>query len=44
MGDALAQWRPQFEDTDLTEERALLMPFGGAADCITERFRICAVL
>ena len=38
MGDAIAQWRPQFEDTDLTEERALLMPFGGAADCITDSF------
>ncbi|HKU66987.1 MAG TPA: tRNA (N6-isopentenyl adenosine(37)-C2)-methylthiotransferase MiaB [Candidatus Baltobacteraceae bacterium] len=38
MGDALAQWRVQFEDTDLTEERALLMPFGGAADCITDAF------
>lgn len=38
MGDALAQWRPQFDDTDLTEERALLMPFGGAADCITDAF------
>jgi tRNA-2-methylthio-N6-dimethylallyladenosine synthase len=38
MGDALAQWRTQFEDTDLTEERALLMPFGGAADCITDSF------
>ena len=38
MGDAIAQWRPQFEDTDLTEDRALLMPFGGAADCITDAF------
>ncbi len=38
MGDALVQWRPQFEDTDLSEERALLMPFGGAADCITDAF------
>lgn len=38
MGDALAQWRPQFEDNDLTEERALLMPFGGAADCVTGAF------
>ncbi|HEY9181216.1 MAG TPA: tRNA (N6-isopentenyl adenosine(37)-C2)-methylthiotransferase MiaB [Candidatus Baltobacteraceae bacterium] len=38
MGDAIAQWRPQFEDTDLTEERALLMPFGGAADCISDAF------
>ena len=38
MGDAIAQWRPQFDDTDLTEERALLVPFGGAADCITDAF------
>jgi tRNA-2-methylthio-N6-dimethylallyladenosine synthase len=38
MSDALAQWRPQFEDTDLSEERALLMPFGGAADCVTDAF------
>ena len=38
MSDAIAQWRPQFEDSDLTEERALLMPFGGAADCITDAF------
>jgi len=38
MADALAQWRPDFEDTDLTEDRALLMPFGGAADCVTDAF------
>jgi tRNA-2-methylthio-N6-dimethylallyladenosine synthase len=38
MGDAIAQWRPQFEDTDLSEERALLVPFGGSADCITDAF------
>lgn len=38
MGDAIAQWRTGFEDTDLTEERALLVPFGGAADCITDAF------
>ena len=38
MGDAIAQWRPGFEDTDLTEERALLVPFGGAADCVTDAF------
>jgi tRNA-2-methylthio-N6-dimethylallyladenosine synthase len=38
MGHAIAQGRPQFEDSDLTEERALLMPFGGAADCITDAF------
>jgi tRNA-2-methylthio-N6-dimethylallyladenosine synthase len=38
MGDAIAQWRPQFEDTNLSEERALLVPFGGSADCITDAF------
>jgi tRNA-2-methylthio-N6-dimethylallyladenosine synthase len=38
MGDAIAQWRPNFQDTDLSEERALLMPFGGAADCVTGAF------
>ena len=38
MGDALASWRPQFEDTDLSEERSLLMPFGGAADCVTDAY------
>ena len=38
MGDAIAQWRPQFEDTEFSEERALLVPFGGAADCITDAF------
>ena len=35
MADAIAQWRPEFEETELSEERALLMPFGGAADCVT---------
>ena len=38
MGDALANWRGDFEDTEFTEERALLMPLGGAADCITDAF------
>src|SRR5579884_348593 len=38
MGDALARWRVHFEDDDLTEERALLVPFGGAPDCITDAF------
>jgi len=38
MGDAIAKWRPGFEDTDLSEDRALLMPFGGAADCVTDGF------
>jgi tRNA-2-methylthio-N6-dimethylallyladenosine synthase len=38
MADAIAQWRPDFEDTDLSEDRALLEPFGGAADCVTDAF------
>jgi tRNA-2-methylthio-N6-dimethylallyladenosine synthase len=38
MADAIAQWRPDFEDTDLSEDRALLEPFGGSADCVTDAF------
>ena len=38
IGDTLARWRPEFEDTELSEERALLVPFGGAADCVTDAF------
>jgi tRNA-2-methylthio-N6-dimethylallyladenosine synthase len=38
MADAIAQWRPDFEDTELSEDRALLEPFGGAADCVTDAF------
>ncbi|MGZ3505366.1 MAG: tRNA (N6-isopentenyl adenosine(37)-C2)-methylthiotransferase MiaB [Vulcanimicrobiaceae bacterium] len=38
LGDAIESWRPDFEDTEFTEERALLMPLGGAADCVTDAF------
>jgi tRNA-2-methylthio-N6-dimethylallyladenosine synthase len=38
MADAIAQWRPDFEDIDFSEDRALLVPFGGAADCVTDAF------
>jgi tRNA-2-methylthio-N6-dimethylallyladenosine synthase len=38
MADAISKWRPHFEDTELTEDRALLVPFGGAADCVTDAF------
>jgi len=38
MGDAITQWRPQFDDTEFSEERALLEPFGGAADCVNDAF------
>jgi tRNA-2-methylthio-N6-dimethylallyladenosine synthase len=38
LGDTLQRWRPDFEETDVAEERALVMPMGGAADCITDGF------
>ena len=38
MAEAIALWRADFEDTDLSEDRALLEPFGGAADCVTDAF------
>ena len=38
MGDAIAQWAPGFEENDLSQERALLVPFGGAADCVTDAY------
>jgi tRNA-2-methylthio-N6-dimethylallyladenosine synthase len=38
MADTLARWRPDFEDTEFTEERALLEPFGGTADCIADAY------
>ncbi len=38
MADALAQWRDEFDETDFSAERALLEPFGGAADCVTDGF------
>lgn len=36
LGDALETWRPSFEDADddLTEERLLIRPLGGAPDCV----------
>jgi tRNA-2-methylthio-N6-dimethylallyladenosine synthase len=38
MADAIDQWRPGFEETDFSEDRALLEPFGGAADCVTDAY------
>ncbi|MFN2449459.1 MAG: tRNA (N6-isopentenyl adenosine(37)-C2)-methylthiotransferase MiaB [Candidatus Baltobacteraceae bacterium] len=38
MAEAISQWRGGFEDTDLTEDRALLEPFGGSADCVTDDY------
>ncbi|HEY5257830.1 MAG TPA: tRNA (N6-isopentenyl adenosine(37)-C2)-methylthiotransferase MiaB [Candidatus Baltobacteraceae bacterium] len=38
LGDALASWGPKFEATELSEERALLLPMGGRADGIADAF------
>ncbi len=40
LGDALASWLPAFadDDTDLTEERLLLAPMGGNADCVGDAY------
>ncbi len=38
LGDALAAWRPAFRDDEASEERALVMPLGGQADCITDAY------
>ncbi len=38
LGDAIARWREEFADTALSEERALVVPLGGAADCVTDAF------
>ena len=41
LGDALETWRPAFEDArdlDLTEEKLLLRPLGGAADCVGDTY------
>jgi tRNA-2-methylthio-N6-dimethylallyladenosine synthase len=38
LGDALQSWRQDFEESELTLERALVMPLGGTADCITDAF------
>ncbi len=39
LGDALESWRPAFDaELDLTDERLLLRPLGGAADCVGDAF------
>ncbi len=38
LGDTLTSWREDFEDTEFTQERALLLPLGGAADAVTDAF------
>lgn len=38
LADALSAWRPGFTEDERSEERALLLPMGGHADCITDAF------
>ena len=38
LGDAIVRWREEFSENELSEERALLMPLGGAPDCVTDAF------
>ncbi len=38
MGDAIARWRDDFDETLESEEAALLEPFGGSADCIADAY------
>lgn len=38
LGDTLDAWRSDFEETELSEERALVLPLGGSADCVTDAY------
>nr|MDQ2663390.1 MiaB/RimO family radical SAM methylthiotransferase [Candidatus Eremiobacteraeota bacterium] len=38
LGDVLSDWRSEFRDTETSEDRALIVPLGGSADCITDAF------
>jgi tRNA-2-methylthio-N6-dimethylallyladenosine synthase len=38
LSETIARWRPSFRDGEETEERALLMPLGGAADCVEDEY------
>jgi tRNA-2-methylthio-N6-dimethylallyladenosine synthase len=38
LTETLAVWRPDFTDDEASEERALLMPLGGAADCVADAY------
>jgi tRNA-2-methylthio-N6-dimethylallyladenosine synthase len=38
LGDVIARWREEFAETDLTQERALVMPIGGSPDCVAGAF------
>jgi tRNA-2-methylthio-N6-dimethylallyladenosine synthase len=38
MGDAIAAWRDGFGDGEAGDPRALLEPFGGRADCVSDAY------
>ncbi|MDQ6826007.1 MAG: tRNA (N6-isopentenyl adenosine(37)-C2)-methylthiotransferase MiaB [Candidatus Eremiobacteraeota bacterium] len=38
LADALTAWRPGFTEDEGSEERSLLVPIGGQADCVTDAF------
>lgn len=38
LADTLIAWRPGFVEDERSEERSLLLPMGGQADCITDAF------
>jgi len=38
LGDTLQGWQNSFGEVDYSEERALLLPMGGAADAVTDAF------
>ena len=38
LGNTLEAWQPSFGEIDESEERALLLPMGGAADAVTDAF------
>jgi tRNA-2-methylthio-N6-dimethylallyladenosine synthase len=38
LGDQLETWHPQFDDTDHTTDRALILPLGGTADAVGDAF------
>jgi tRNA-2-methylthio-N6-dimethylallyladenosine synthase len=38
LSDAILRWREEFAESAFSEERALVLPLGGAADCVTDAF------
>ncbi|MDQ6929839.1 MAG: tRNA (N6-isopentenyl adenosine(37)-C2)-methylthiotransferase MiaB [Candidatus Eremiobacteraeota bacterium] len=38
LGDTITAWRSEFDDTEYTEDRALVETIGGSADCVAGAF------